>query len=61
VFLDAVKVDLARLLDRSFLIVLDAGASKARSVERTNFDPYTMKKGEYPVTELTWVRRLHIT
>jgi hypothetical protein len=54
VFLDAVKVDLARLLGRPFLVVLDARAPKATSVGRTAFDPYTRKKGEYLVTELTW-------
>jgi hypothetical protein len=53
VFLDAVKVDLARLLGCAFLVLLERGAPKARSVGRTTFDPYTRKKGEYPVAELT--------
>jgi hypothetical protein len=29
------------------------GVPKATSVGRTAYDPYTRKKGEYPVTELT--------
>jgi hypothetical protein len=36
-------------------------ALKARSVGRIASDPYTRKKGEYPIAELTWVRRPQIT
>jgi hypothetical protein len=37
------------------------GAPKAMVVGRTASDPYTRKKGEYPVTELTWVQRPQMT
>jgi hypothetical protein len=58
VFLDAVEVDLARFFSCALLVLLDA--PEARSVVRMASDPYTRKKGEYPVAELTWVRRPHI-
>jgi hypothetical protein len=61
VLLDDVEVDLARLFCRPFFVVLDAWGTKATSVGRTAFYPYTRMKGEYPVTELTWVRRPQTT
>jgi hypothetical protein len=61
VFLDAVKVDLAQLLGRSFLVVLDVRSTKGNVGWETTSDPYTRKKGEYPMTELTWVRRPQMT
>jgi hypothetical protein len=61
VFLDVVKVDLACLLGRSFLIVLDVRCTKGYVGWENCLDPYTRKKGEYPVSELTWVRRPQMT
>jgi hypothetical protein len=61
VFLDAVKVDLARLLGRPFLVVLDARGTKGYAGWENRLRPYTKKKGEYPMTELTWVRRPQMT
>jgi hypothetical protein len=60
VLLDDVEVNLVHLLGCA-LLVLMRGAPKARSAGRTASDPYTRKKGEYPVAELTWVQRPHIT
>jgi hypothetical protein len=45
VFLNAVEVDLARLLGCPF-VILDVGAPKVRSIGRTASDPYTRKNGE---------------
>jgi hypothetical protein len=61
VFLDAVKVDLARLFCCVLFVLLDGGAPKARFMGRMTSDPYTRKKVEYPIAELTWVQRPQIT
>jgi hypothetical protein len=60
-FFNAVEVDLVCFLSRPFLIVFDARGTKGYVGWVIASDLYTRKNDEYPVTELTWVRRPQMT